>query len=154
MAPSVVSRLLAPWQFFPRAELLPLISNESLSILFSPGSLLHHRTKCQEFKGPKAQEELMGYRGHRAEPIKHYRAFLVVQWLRIHLAMQETDLIPVQEDRTCHRATKPSHHKYGALILQLLKPEHLEPVPHKSSPRPSQLEKAHTQQRPSATNNK
>ena len=92
MAPSVVSRLLAPWQYFPRAELLPLISNESLSILCSPGSLLHRRSKCQEFKGPKAQEELMGYRGHRAEPIKHYRAFLVVQWLRIHLAMQETPI--------------------------------------------------------------
>ena len=66
----------------------------------------------------------------------------------------DTDLIPVREDPTCHRATKPSHHKYRALMLQLLKPEHLEPVPHKSSPRPSQLEKAHTQQRPSTAKNK
>ena len=41
------------------------------------------------------------------------RASLVVQWLRIHLPMQETWVQAlVQEDPTCHRATKPVHHNY------------------------------------------
>ena len=36
------------------------------------------------------------------------RAFLVVQWLRIHLAMQKTRVQSlVQENSTCHRRTKP-----------------------------------------------
>ena len=32
----------------------------------------------------------------------------------------------VQEDSTCHRATKPVHHNYRAHLLQLLKPACLE----------------------------
>ena len=48
----------------------------------------------------------------------------------------------VQEDATCHGATKPvphkywacalepASHKYWACMLQLLKPAHLEPVLH------------------------
>ena len=40
-------------------------------------------------------------------------ASLVVQWLRICLAMQGTPVQSlVQEDPTCHRATKPTHHSY------------------------------------------
>ena len=40
-------------------------------------------------------------------------AFLVVQWLRIHLPMQGTRVRAlVQEDPTCCRATKPVHHNY------------------------------------------
>ena len=38
---------------------------------------------------------------------------LVVQWLRIHLPMQGTQVRSlVQEDPTCCGATKPVHHNY------------------------------------------
>ena len=38
------------------------------------------------------------------------RASLVVQWLRICLPMQGTQVSPlVQEDPTCHSAAKPMH---------------------------------------------
>ena len=38
---------------------------------------------------------------------------LVAQWLRIHLPMQGTRVqFLVQEDSTCHGATKPVRHKY------------------------------------------
>ena len=40
-------------------------------------------------------------------------ASLVVQWLRIRLPLQGTQVRAlVQEDPTCHRATKPVHHNY------------------------------------------
>ena len=40
-------------------------------------------------------------------------ASLVVQWLRIRLPMQGTRIQAlVQEDPTCHGATKPMHHNY------------------------------------------
>ena len=61
---------------------------------------------------------------------------LVVQWLRMRLSMQATQVPSlVQEDPTCHRATKPVRHNYWAWALepashnywahapQLLKPE-------------------------------
>ena len=67
--------------------------------------------------------------------------FLVAQWLRIHLLMQETQVQAlVREDPTCLRATKPVRHNYWACALepashnywarvpQLLKPVRLEPV--------------------------
>ena len=39
--------------------------------------------------------------------------FLVAQWLRIHLLMQETQVQAlVREDPTCLRATKPVRHNY------------------------------------------
>ena len=49
------------------------------------------------------------------DPPKEYRisAFLVVQWLRICLPMQGTQIWSlVWEDSTCCRATKPMHHNY------------------------------------------
>ena len=68
---------------------------------------------------------------------------LVVQWLRICLPMQGTRVRSlVQEDPTCHGATKPVHHNYWACTLepvshnywahvpQLLKPACLEPMLH------------------------
>ena len=72
-----------------------------------------------------------------------FGASLVVQWLRIHLPMQGTQ-VPAQvwEDPTCRGATKPMRHnywawalepvsrKYWARVPQLLKPTHLEPVLH------------------------
>jgi len=52
-------------------------------------------------------------RGHeRSRKIQNFWASLVVQWLKIHLAMQETPVRSlVQEDTTCYRATKPVHYK-------------------------------------------
>ena len=68
-------------------------------------------------------------------------AFLVAQWLRIHLPMQGTRVRSlVWEDPTCRGATKPMHHNYWACALepvshnywahvpQLLRPAHLEPM--------------------------
>ena len=44
---------------------------------------------------------------------------LVVQWLRIRLPMQGTQVwSPVQEDPTCHKATKPMHHSYWSLCFR------------------------------------
>ena len=73
--------------------------------------------------------------------IQNLGASLVAQWLRIRLPMQGTRLQAlVQEDPTCHGATKPVHHNYWACALepashnywagvpQLLKPVCLEPV--------------------------
>ena len=61
--------------------------------------------------------------------VRLIRVFLVVQWLRIHLAMQGTLVQSLaQEDPTCSGATKPVCHDYRAHVLQLLKSVHLEPV--------------------------
>ena len=50
---------------------------------------------------------------------KRFRPSLVVQWLRICLAVQETLVRSlVWEDPTCHRATKPRCHKYRASALE------------------------------------
>ena len=44
---------------------------------------------------------------------------LVAQWLRIRLPMQGTQVRSlVQEDPTCHGATKPMHHNYWACALE------------------------------------
>ena len=68
---------------------------------------------------------------------------LVVQWLGIRLPVHKTRVQAlVQEDPTCHGATKAMHHNYLACALepvshkywahtqQLLKPVRLEPVLH------------------------
>ena len=65
--------------------------------------------------------------------------WLVAQWLRIHLPVQETWVWSlIQEDLTCHRAIKLVHHNYwtcalepggrnySAHMLQVLKPCTLE----------------------------
>ena len=72
---------------------------------------------------------------------KLYRTSLVAQWLRIRLPMQGTRVRAlVQEDPTCHGATKPvrhnywayalepTSHNYWARVLQLQKPTCPEPV--------------------------
>ena len=44
---------------------------------------------------------------------------LVVQWLRIHLPVQGTQVRAlVREDPTCRRATKPVRHNYRACALE------------------------------------
>ena len=102
---------------------------------------------------------------------------LVAQWIRTRMPMQGTWVQAlVQEDPTCHGATKPTYHNYWACALeltshnywacvqQLLKPMHIEPMLHnkrsphtttKSSPHLPQLEKARVQQRrPNTAKNK
>ena len=78
---------------------------------------------------------------YQAKPKVHARASLMVQWIRVCLPMQGIQVqSPVQEDPTCHGATKPmSHnywtcalepvsHNYWAHVPQLLKPARLEPM--------------------------
>ena len=44
---------------------------------------------------------------------------LVVQWLRVHLLMQGTQVCSqVHEDSIYRGATKPVHHHYGASALE------------------------------------
>ena len=105
------------------------------------GSHLFHRLFSQPhsaFSPPaSSMKELIKKKKKRT----YYRAFLVVQWLRIRLPMQRTWVRSViQDDSTCHRATKPMPHNYWACALepttgnywvhmpQLLKPMCLEPV--------------------------
>jgi len=57
------------------------------------------------------------------EPSQHQNvrswASLVAWWWRVHLTMQETWVWSlIQEDPTCHRATKPVHCKYWACALE------------------------------------
>ena len=72
---------------------------------------------------------------------------LVAQWLRIRLPMQGTRVWSlVQEDPTCHGATKPMHHNYWtctleptshnywACMLQLLKPTPRAGAPQQEKP--------------------
>ena len=48
-------------------------------------------------------------------------ASLVRQWIRIHLAMQETQFPSlVQEDTTCHGVTGLVHHNYWAWALETI----------------------------------
>ena len=49
----------------------------------------------------------------------YLRTSLVVQWLRIHLAMQGTRVqFLMQEDPTCCGANKPMCHNYKACALE------------------------------------
>ena len=58
----------------------------------------------------------------------------MVLWIRIHLPTQGTGVPSlIWEDSTCLGATKLVGHNYRANVLQLLKPECLEPVLYKIS---------------------
>ena len=62
-------------------------------------------------------------RGERAIAGTHWTS-LVVQWLKIRLSMQRTQVWSlVQEDTTCRGAAKPVRHNYWACFLQRLKPK-------------------------------
>ena len=59
------------------------------------------------------------------------RTSLMVQWLRIHLSMQGTQVQSlIREDPICYGATEPVPNCW-VHVVQLLKPECLEPVIHK-----------------------
>ena len=96
----------------------------------------------------------------------HLGASLMAQWLRIRLPMQGTWVQAlVQEDPTCHGATKPVHHNYWTCTLEPMSHNywslHAESLcsatrenttmrslrtTMKSSPRSPQVEKARAQQ--------
>ena len=55
----------------------------------------------------------------------------MAQWLRIPMPIQEIQVqFLIQEDHTCPGAIKPVHRNHWAHVLQLLKPQALEPVLH------------------------
>ena len=59
------------------------------------------------------EEGLINYLGVVVDKEYGRAASLVAQWLRIHLPMQATRVQAlVQEDPTCHGATKPMHQNY------------------------------------------
>ena len=53
---------------------------------------------------------------HQKENLRHSGASLVVQWIRIRLPMQETQVQSlVQKAPACHGVTKPMHYNYQSL---------------------------------------
>ena len=84
------------------------------------------------------------------------RTILVVQWLRMLLPMQGTQVQSlVWEDPTCCESTKPLSYNYGAHALEpVLMNKRSHHIKMKSSAHWLQLEKVCTQQRPSTTKNK
>ena len=73
---------------------------------------------------PKHFHEMQG-----SSPSRSFGVSLVVQWLGVHLPVQEIQIRPlIREDPTCLRSTELMHHSYWAHRLQLLKPASLEPV--------------------------
>ena len=91
-----------------------------------------------------------------------FKTLLVVQWIRICLLMQGTQVRSLTwEDPTCRRATKPMHHNYWACALepapQLLKPMSLQPMLHSKrshcNEKPAYHDKSISNPRPSAGHN-
>ena len=78
-------------------------------------------------------------------------ASLVAQWLRIRLPMQGAWVRAlVQEDPTCHGATKPVHHNYWAHALQPTSRNYWAHVPRARAPqqeKPPQWEASTLQRR-------
>ena len=66
-------------------------------------------------KSPRPGTRKLGITRMTQSPVEIIQTgtFLMVQWLRIHLPMQETWVQSlVGEDHTCHRATKPVCYSY------------------------------------------
>ena len=89
-----------------------------------PGSSVHgiFQARVLEWAAMAFSEERTlgpgNYEG-REKYKKLTRGFLVAQWLRVHLLMQETWIWSlVWEDPRCHRATKPIRHNYRACALE------------------------------------
>ena len=65
---------------------------------------------------------MIGDRRREAKVFQHkkcLRAFLVVQWLRVHQSVQGTLVLSlVQGDPMCHEATKPVLHNHWTHVLQ------------------------------------
>ena len=62
-------------------------------------------------------------------------AFLVVQWLRIHLAVQRTPVQSlIQKDPICCRATKPLCHSYWARVPTARAPQQEKPLQGRVAP--------------------
>ena len=78
----------------------------------------------EKYNLPKlTQQETENLNGHISIKVTELRAFLVVQWLRTHLAMQGMLVQSlVWEDPTCYGATNSVHHNYLACDPPLLSP--------------------------------
>ena len=130
-------------------------------------NLLCTTTSCELYLG--------GVKVQKGGSRKACGTSLVVQWLRIRLPMQGTQVRAlVWEDPTCHGATKPVRHNYWAWALEPTSHNYWSPhayslcsatreatimrstrTPMKGSPCSPQLEKASAQQwRPNAAKNK
>ncbi|KAJ8784376.1 hypothetical protein J1605_008309 [Eschrichtius robustus] len=78
-------------------------------------SLCSRAREPQLLKPTRLEPVLRNKRSHRNEKPTHRNEVTspVVQWLRIRLPMQGTWVRSlVQEDLTCHGATKPVRHNY------------------------------------------
>ena len=94
----------------------------------SCGSPLSSSQQWHNVFMPQISDLSSGSNQRKFHTLKGSGTSLVVQWLRIRLPMQETWVQSlVQEDLTCHRASKPVGHKYWcrhsrAWVPQLLSP--------------------------------
>ena len=57
----------------------------------------------------------------------------------------------VQEDSTCHEATKPMHHNYWACVLQGMKPKCLQPVLRNKASHRNEKPEDHNEEQPLIT---
>ena len=109
-----------PWvrRWLCLVSVLPLTEGATLS-----KSLLLFILKREGF--PQAWTYNTGKTNKKNQSMKNKSmASLVVQWLRICLAMQGTPVqFPVQEDPICRRATKPMHHNYWSPRTNALQQE-------------------------------
>ena len=112
-----------------------------------------HGTELTELKWRTCAREYQKYSFK-----KHVRASLVVQWLRICLAMQGTLVWSlVWEDSCCREANKPVCHNYWVRVGQLLMlalPGARTPQLESSSHSAPTRESCTQQQRPSTARNK
>ena len=121
-----------------QARILALSCHSLLQEIFSTQGLNLSLLNCRQI--------LYCLSYHFNSHLRNKGDFLIVQWSRIHLPMQGTQVWSlVWEDSTCHGATKPwvpqllsTHFKASELdwahITQLLKPPGLEPMlPNKGS---------------------
>ena len=75
--------------------------------------LCKFKKRWQEYTELYKKELHDSNRVHQKENLRHSGASLVVQWIRIRLPMQETQVRSlVQKAPACHGVTKPMHYNY------------------------------------------
>ena len=96
------------WSGFPGSQLSSHSFHSSLKVFIKwpPGNRKHDASSwvCRDSVHLKAKE---------------YQTSLAVQWIRIHLLMETWVQAVVQEDPTCHGATKPMRPNCWACALGL-----------------------------------
>ena len=92
--------------------------HQANKLLHSKGN--HHRNKRHPTEWEEIFANHISSKWLMSKICKEYRqgTSLVLQWLRIRLPMQGTRVRSlVQENPTCHRATKPVRHNYSFKLL-------------------------------------